>query len=70
MGLSAISAIYTISYGTIAGTWTPAIPPFNFYIHHFWNFRPPHGTFLMYLMGLSAILFISTLFLIRLSPVL
>ncbi len=57
MGLSAIPIIYTVSYGTIAVTWLPAIPPFDFWNRHFWNLRPPSRTFLM---GLSAIFIIYT----------
>ena len=29
MGLSAMYVINIVSYGTIAGTWLPALPPFD-----------------------------------------
>ena len=60
MGLSAIFIFNTVSYGTIAGTWLPAIPPFDIRNRHFWKSPPPSRTFLMFLMGLPAIFKIYT----------
>lgn len=51
MEFSAIFLIYTVSYGTIAGTWTPAIPPFE---PPFFESRR-YLWFILSLMGLSPV---------------